>query len=89
MQAKATPRFDPKIFLAKADGGRTIAKYRVNQIVFSQGDPADSVFYIQEGKVKVTVVSEEGKEAVSSGWMNSVAKAAWRASGCAFRQRRP
>ena len=56
--------FDPKEFLAKVDGGRTIAKYRKNQKVFSQGDAADSVFYIQKGKVKVTVVSEHGKEAV-------------------------
>ena len=44
--------------------GRSIGKYRKDQIVFSQGDPADAVFYIQEGKVKVAVVSEQGKEAV-------------------------
>jgi CRP/FNR family transcriptional regulator, cyclic AMP receptor protein len=56
--------FDPKVFLAKADGGRTISKYQKDQVVFSQGDPADSVFYIQEGKIKVTVVSEQGQEAV-------------------------
>ena len=56
--------FDPKAFLTKANGGRTISKYRKNQVVFSQGDPADSVFYIQDGKVKVTVLSEQGKEAV-------------------------
>ena len=56
--------FDPKAFLGKAAGGRTVSKYPVNQIVFSQGDPADSVFYIQKGKVKVTVVSEQGREAV-------------------------
>ena len=62
--ASAAPPFDPKDFLAKVDGGRTIAKYRKNQKVFSQGDAADSVFYIQKGKVKVTVVSEHGKEAV-------------------------
>ena len=64
MKRKATPPFDPKAFLAKADGGRTISKYRKNQIVFSQGDLADSVFYIRDGKVKVTVISEQGKEAV-------------------------
>jgi CRP-like cAMP-binding protein len=64
MKTKGKLPFDPKAFLAKADGGKTIAKYRVNQIVFSQGDVADSVFYIQDGKVKVTVVSEQGKEAV-------------------------
>jgi CRP/FNR family cyclic AMP-dependent transcriptional regulator len=64
MNSKTEPPFDPKAFLAKADGGRTISKYRKNQIVFLQGNPADSVFYIQHGKVKVTVVSEQGKEAI-------------------------
>jgi CRP/FNR family cyclic AMP-dependent transcriptional regulator len=64
MAIEAAPPFDPKVFLAKADGGRSISKYRKNQIVFSQGDPADSVFYIQDGKVKITVISEQGKEAV-------------------------
>ena len=44
--------------------GRTISQYRKDQVVFSQGDPADAVFYIQKGKVKVTVVSDQGKEAV-------------------------
>jgi CRP/FNR family transcriptional regulator, cyclic AMP receptor protein len=64
MRRKTKTPFDPKAFLAKANGGRTISKYRRNQIVFSQGDPADSVFYIRDGKVKVTVLSEQGKEAV-------------------------
>jgi len=56
--------FDPKAFLSKVDGGRTISEYQKNQIVFSQGDSADAVFYIQKGKVKMTVLSEHGKEAV-------------------------
>jgi CRP/FNR family transcriptional regulator, cyclic AMP receptor protein len=56
--------FDPKAFLAKVGEGKTISKYRNDQIVFSQGQAADAVFYIQEGKVKLTVVSEQGKEAV-------------------------
>jgi CRP/FNR family cyclic AMP-dependent transcriptional regulator len=56
--------FDPKIFLSKIGKGRSIAKYRTAQVVFSQGDLANSVFYIEEGKVKLTVVSEQGKEAV-------------------------
>ena len=61
----ATKRpFDPKSFLAKVGEGRTISKYRKDDVVFSQGDPADAVFYIQKGKVKVTVVSDQGKEAV-------------------------
>ena len=64
MAKKRRPTFDPKSFLAEAGEGRTISQYRKDQIVFSQGDPADSVFYIQKGKVKVTVVSDQGKEAV-------------------------
>jgi CRP/FNR family cyclic AMP-dependent transcriptional regulator len=64
MKRKAKPPFDPKAFLAKANDGRTISQYRKNQTVFSQGDLADSVFYIHDGKVKVTVISEQGKEAV-------------------------
>ena len=56
--------FDPKTFLAKVGEGRSIDSYSKDQVVFSQGDPADAVFYIQKGKVKVTVVSEQGKEAV-------------------------
>jgi len=63
VNSKTKPSFDPKIFLAKADGGRSISTYRRDQIVFSQGDLADSVFYIHAGKVKVSVVSEQGKEA--------------------------
>jgi CRP-like cAMP-binding protein len=56
--------FDPKVFLSKVNGGRAIADYRTDQIVYRQGDPADSVFYIHSGKVKQTVLSEHGKEAV-------------------------
>ena len=58
------PAFDPKEFLAKIGRGRTIAKYRKDQTIFAQGDAADSVFYIQKGKVKVIVHSEHGKDAV-------------------------
>jgi len=56
--------FDPKVFLAKADGGRTISRYREKQKLFSQGDAANAVFYIIEGRVKFCVISEHGKEAV-------------------------
>ena len=56
--------FDPKIFLAKVGEGKAILKFDKSQVVFSQGDPADTVFYIQKGKIKVLVVSEQGKEAV-------------------------
>jgi CRP/FNR family transcriptional regulator, cyclic AMP receptor protein len=64
MKRARKPVFDPKAFLAKADGGRTISNYRKDQTVFSQGDAADAVFYIQQGKIKITVVSEQGKEAI-------------------------
>jgi CRP/FNR family transcriptional regulator, cyclic AMP receptor protein len=64
MARKAKRKFDPEAFLAKVDGGVTIAKYGKGQVVFAQGDPADSVFYIREGRVKIAVVSEQGKEAV-------------------------
>ncbi len=56
--------FDPKSFLAKVGEGRSMGRYRKDVIVFAQGDPADAVFYVQKGKVKVTVISEQGKEAV-------------------------
>jgi CRP/FNR family transcriptional regulator, cyclic AMP receptor protein len=62
-RVKGVP-FDPMVFLATVDEGRTVSKYRKNETVFAQGSPADSVFYIQKGKVKITVVSEQGKEAV-------------------------
>jgi CRP-like cAMP-binding protein len=64
VRKRAKVSFDPKTFLAKVGEGKTISKYRKDQIVFSQGQVADAVFYIQQGKVKVTVVSEQGKEAV-------------------------
>jgi CRP/FNR family transcriptional regulator, cyclic AMP receptor protein len=60
MASKQSPSFDPKSFLARVGKGRSIRNYRKDQIVFSQGDPADEVFYIQQGKVKVTVISEQG-----------------------------
>src|SRR6202161_313589 len=56
--------YDPKVFLAKVGVGKTVIEFQKNQTVFSQGDIADTVFYIQKGKVKLTVTSEQGKEAV-------------------------
>ena len=64
MAVKHRLSFDPKAFLAKIGDGHGVDKYRKDQIIFSQGDPADAVFYVQKGKVKLTVVSEHGKEAV-------------------------
>ena len=56
--------FDPVLFLETAAKGRVLSRYSKKQIIFEQGDAADSVFYIKSGKVKVTVVSKGGKEAV-------------------------
>jgi len=56
--------FHPKTFLSRVGEGRSSASYSRNQMVFSQGDPADAVFYVESGKVKLSVVSAEGKEAV-------------------------
>jgi CRP/FNR family transcriptional regulator, cyclic AMP receptor protein len=64
MKENPKPLFDLKVFLATLNGGRTTTKYPKNKIIFSQGDTSDSVFYVEEGKVKVTVVSDQGKEAV-------------------------
>jgi CRP/FNR family cyclic AMP-dependent transcriptional regulator len=64
MKRKRKLPFDPKAFLSKVNGGRAISDYRKDQIVYMQGDLADSVFYVQSGKVKKTVASEQGKEAV-------------------------
>jgi CRP/FNR family transcriptional regulator, cyclic AMP receptor protein len=55
--------FDPKIFLAKVAAGRTITPYQDGQVVFSQGGKADSVYYVQKGNFRLTVVSKQGKEA--------------------------
>jgi CRP-like cAMP-binding protein len=64
MNRKTRLPFDPKVFLSKVNGGRSISDYPKDKIVFRQGDPANAVFYIESGKVKKTVVSEQGKEAV-------------------------
>jgi hypothetical protein len=57
-KVKRKRSFSVETFLSTVDGGRTVSNYRKNQKVFSQGDPADSVFYMQAGKVKVSVISE-------------------------------
>ncbi len=56
--------FDPKAFLARTGAGRALADYSRNHTLFRQGEPADAIFYIQKGKIKLTVVSKQGKEAV-------------------------
>src|SRR6266513_1212875 len=64
MTPRAKPVFNPKSFLAKVGKGRTHTDYPKDQKVFSQGDAAQAIFYLQKGKVKLTVVSQHGKEAV-------------------------
>jgi CRP/FNR family cyclic AMP-dependent transcriptional regulator len=56
--------FEVQVFLANVGAGKTILEFEKKQNVFAQGDVADTVFYIQKGKVKLTVLSEQGKEAV-------------------------
>jgi CRP-like cAMP-binding protein len=67
MKPVATPRkkteFSPKIFLATIGDGRKLLAVKKKQVIFSQGEPADAVFYIQRGQVRLTVVSKAGKEA--------------------------
>ena len=64
MASKYPPRFNPKIFLAKVSKGKTMLTSPKRQILFSQGDAADAVFYIHEGQIKLSTLSPEGKEAV-------------------------
>ena len=60
---KKRSKFAPQTFLSTIDGGRTMAVFPKKRMIFAQGDSSDAVFYIQEGKVKVTVVATGGKEA--------------------------
>jgi CRP-like cAMP-binding protein len=64
MKEAEKPSFDPKAFLAKVGNGKAVLKFKKNQHIFEQGEAADTIFYIQAGKVKVTVISDHGKEAV-------------------------
>jgi CRP/FNR family transcriptional regulator, cyclic AMP receptor protein len=64
MEASAALAFDTSVFLTKVGNGKSTRSFRNAQVVFSQGDAADAVFFIQSGKIKLTVVSTRGKEAV-------------------------
>jgi CRP/FNR family cyclic AMP-dependent transcriptional regulator len=64
MGKQAKESFNPKMFLAKVGTGKAILEFQRNQNIFTQGDVADTVLYIQKGRVKLTVLSEQGKEAV-------------------------
>jgi len=64
VRAKKPKSFDAKVFLTRANGGSTSVAYRAKDRIFAQGDAANDIFYVREGKVKLTVVSKQGKEAV-------------------------
>ena len=64
MASSGRDSFDPQDFLEIVGVGKTISKFHKDQIIFSQGEAADAVFYIQKGRVKVVVISDQGKEAV-------------------------
>jgi CRP/FNR family transcriptional regulator, cyclic AMP receptor protein len=59
---ESEPAFDPKVFLSKVSKGLSISEYPENKVVYKQGDPADSVFYVRRGKAKVTVISEQERK---------------------------
>ncbi|MEJ0051873.1 MAG: Crp/Fnr family transcriptional regulator [Methylovirgula sp.] len=61
---KGKTRFDPAVFLETTAKGRVVSAHRKGEILFSQGEDADAIFYVRKGKVKVTVISKQGKEAV-------------------------
>jgi CRP/FNR family cyclic AMP-dependent transcriptional regulator len=63
-QAQTRDALDPRAFFSRSGAGKSVDHYAKNQKIFSQGDAADTVFFIQKGKVKITVLSEQGKEAV-------------------------
>jgi CRP/FNR family cyclic AMP-dependent transcriptional regulator len=64
MKPRIKPQFSAKTFLAKAGTGRAVKRHADTEVIFSQADPADALFYISKGKVRLTVVSNRGKQAV-------------------------
>src|SRR6267142_2282133 len=64
MKHKKKKAFDAQVFLESVGVSRKVGDFRQDQTIFSQGDAADRVFYIQKGSVKLTVVNERGKEAI-------------------------
>lgn len=64
MKKPARLTLDPNSFIAKVGAGKTTSVYRKNQLLFSQGEPSDELFFIHAGQVKISVISDQGKEAV-------------------------
>src|ERR1700691_2669476 len=61
---RTADRFNKQIFITKVNGGKSLHKFTSKKAIFRQGDPCDSIFYIESGQVKLVVVSKRGKEAV-------------------------
>jgi CRP/FNR family cyclic AMP-dependent transcriptional regulator len=70
---KSESKFDLEAFLAKADGGLTVSKYAKGQVVFAQGDPADAVLYIREGRIKIKQSSHSSKREILSARVTAAA----------------
>ena len=64
MKGQGKLPFDPEVFLSGTNGGSTKSSYEKDQVIFSEGGAADSIFYMQKGQVKLVAHSEQGKEAV-------------------------
>jgi len=79
---RVSGEFDLKTYLSFNNEEKAITEYRSGDIVFSQGDPADAVFYIQRGRIKLAVVSAGGKEAV----VGILADGDFRGEGCLYRE---
>jgi CRP/FNR family transcriptional regulator, cyclic AMP receptor protein len=86
MTKKAKSTFNPKAFLATANRDRTVSVYPKDTVVYQQAGPADAVFYIQKGRIKITVASRHGKEAVIAilGPDEFFGEGCWSASPCAW-----
>jgi CRP/FNR family transcriptional regulator, cyclic AMP receptor protein len=89
MKPKEKGAFQAQAFLESIGASRKVADFRRRQAIFSQGEAADSVMYIQKGRVKLTVVNESGREAVVafSGQAIFLEKQAWRAKRHAWGRR--
>jgi CRP/FNR family cyclic AMP-dependent transcriptional regulator len=64
LRVEGRPPFDPQMFLTRVGAGKTRAEFRKGQVVFSQGDPGDAVFYIEKGRIELRVLSRQGREAI-------------------------
>jgi CRP/FNR family transcriptional regulator, cyclic AMP receptor protein len=90
MKSKRKSTFDPQVYLESVGASRKVAEFRKRQALFSQGEAADTVMYIQKGSVKLTVVNENGKEAVVAifGSGDFFGEGDWQARPFAWRRRR-